>query len=203
MPRPTLEFWFEFASTYSYPAAMRIEDAAGVAGVDIVWRPFLLGPIFKAQLGLGDSPFKLVPAKDAYMWRDLERVCTRHGFAFRRPSLFPRNSLKAARLAIVAAGEDWLPDFVRAVYVANFVRDLDVADPGILAACVIEAGGDPRTALAATELPATKQSLRDATEEAERKGLFGAPSFVTEDGELFWGNDRLDDAIAWAVRRAE
>src|SRR5689334_5069320 len=142
MKRPTLEFWFEFASTYSYPAAMRIEDAARAAEVDLVWRPFLLGPLFKAQ-GLGDSPFNLVSAKGAYMWRDLERVCADHGLAFRRPSVFPRRSLAAARIAVAAADEDWLPDFVRAVYVASFVRDLDIADPGMLAACVIEAGGDP------------------------------------------------------------
>ena len=200
MPRPTLEFWFEFASTYSYPAAMRIEEVARAAEVDLVWRPFLLGPLFKAQ-GLGDSPFNLVSAKGAYMWRDLERVCADHGLAFRRPSVFPRKSLAAARVAVAAASEEWLPDFVRAVYVASFVRDLDIADPGMLAACVIEAGGDPGTMLAAIETPEIKQALRDATEEAGRKGIFGAPSFVTEDGELFWGNDRLDAAIAWADSR--
>ena len=70
----TLDFWFEFASTYSYPAAMRIADAAAARGVTVRWRPFLLGPIFKAQ-GWDNSPFNLYPAKGRYMWRDLERVC--------------------------------------------------------------------------------------------------------------------------------
>ena len=67
---PTLDFWYEFASTYSYPAAMRIEAAANAAGVDIRWRPFLLGPIFKAY-GWTDSPFNIFAAKGRYMWRDL------------------------------------------------------------------------------------------------------------------------------------
>ena len=200
MRRPTLEFWFEFASTYSYPAAMRIEEAARRAEVDVVWRPFLLGPLFDSQQGLKDLPFNVVPVKGAYMWRDLERICAGYGFEFKRPSIFPRNSLRAARVAEAAAGQEWKVDFVRAVYRANFARDLDIADPGMLAACVIEAGGDPAAALAAAETNQTKQSLRAATEEAARKGIFGAPSFVAEDGELFWGNDRLEDAIAWAVR---
>jgi 2-hydroxychromene-2-carboxylate isomerase len=200
MTRPTIEFWFEFASTYSYPAAMRIEATAGAAEVEVVWRPFLLGPLFKAQQGAKDSPFILVPAKGAYMWRDLERICAGYGFELNRPSVFPRNSLRAARIAQAAAGKEWTVDFVRAVYRANFVRDVDIADPGMLAACVIEAGGDPVAALAEAATNETKQALRDATAEAAGKGIFGAPSFVTADGELFWGDDRLDAAIAWAAK---
>jgi 2-hydroxychromene-2-carboxylate isomerase len=203
MTRPRLEFWFEFASTYSYPAAMRIEEAARKADIDVVWRPFLLGPLLKSQQGLADSPFNLVPAKGAYMWRDVARICAGHGFDFKRPSVFPRNGLRAARVVHAAAGQEWTVEFVRAVYRANFVRDLDIAEPGMLAACVIEAGGDPVAALAAAEARQTKQALRDATVEAARKGIFGAPSFISEDGELFWGNDRLNDAIAWAVKSTE
>ena len=203
MARPSLEFWFEFASTYSYPAAMRIEEAARKADIDVVWRPFLLGPLLKSQQGLADSPFNLVPAKGAYMWRDVARICAGYGFDFKRPSVFPRNGLRAARVVHAAAGQEWTVEFVRAVYRANFARDLDIADPGMLAACVIEAGGDPVAALAAAETRQTKQALRDATVEAARKGIFGAPSFISEDGELFWGNDRLDDAIAWAERSME
>jgi 2-hydroxychromene-2-carboxylate isomerase len=90
-----LEFWFEFASTYSYPAAMRVEAAARAAGVPLAWRPFLVGPIFRAQ-GWNDSPFNIYPAKGRYMWRDLERICAQLGLPLRRPSAFPRNGLLAA-----------------------------------------------------------------------------------------------------------
>src|SRR5262249_39385127 len=90
-PVASLQFWFELASTYSYPAAMRVEARAAEKGVAIEWRPFLLGPIFQAQ-GWNDSPFNVYPAKGRYMWRDLERVCAKEGLGFTRPSRFPRGS---------------------------------------------------------------------------------------------------------------
>ena len=90
-----LEFWFEFGSTYSYPAAMRIERLAREQQVPLVWRAFLLGPIFKDQ-GWNDSPFNLYPAKGRYMWRDLARICEAEGLPLRQPSRFPRNGLSRA-----------------------------------------------------------------------------------------------------------
>src|SRR5216117_1962838 len=126
MPPHAIQFWFEFASTYSYPAACRIEDVAGQARIPLEWRPFLLGPVFRSQ-GWNDSPFNLFPAKGRYMWRDLERLSAKHGLPFRRPSVFPRPSLLAARVACTAAAEPWCGDFVRAVFHANFVDDRDIA----------------------------------------------------------------------------
>src|SRR5512144_141266 len=120
-----MQFWFEFASTYSYPVAMRVEIAAAEREVDLEGRPFLLGPIFAAQ-GWGDSPFNIYPAKGRYMWRDLERLCSRQGLPLRRPSRFPRSGLLAARVAVASAAERWLPDFVRAVYYANFAEDREI-----------------------------------------------------------------------------
>ena len=93
-----VDFWFEFGSTYSYPAAMRIDALAAESRVKISWRAFLLGPIFHEQ-GWDDSPFNLYPAKGRYMWRDLERICESQGLPLRRPSEFPRNGLLAARVA--------------------------------------------------------------------------------------------------------
>jgi len=91
-----VEFWFDFASSYSYPAALRVEEVARAESVPIVWRPFLLGPIFKAQ-GWHDSPFNIYPAKGNYMWRDLERLCESLRMPFRKPSIFPRNGVLAAK----------------------------------------------------------------------------------------------------------
>ena len=96
------DFWYEFASTYSYPASMRIEALAASRGVALHWRPFLLGPIFAAQ-GHADSPFNLNPAKGRYMWGDLQRICASLGLPLRRPDPFPQNSLLAARVALVSA----------------------------------------------------------------------------------------------------
>ena len=195
---PTLDFWFEFASTYSYPAAVRIADAAGRAGVRVQWRPFLLGPIFGGQ-GWNDSPFNIYPAKGRYMWRDLERICAKLEVPFRHPSQFPRNGLLAARVACANAGEPWAPDFVRGVYRANFAEDRDIARPEVVAGVVRSLGLQPDQVLEAAQTPAAKQRLREQTDEAIRLGVFGAPTFIVG-GELFWGNDRLEDAIAWSRR---
>jgi 2-hydroxychromene-2-carboxylate isomerase len=175
----TVEFWFEFASTYSYPAAARIEALAKAAGVKIAWRPFLLGPIFKAQ-GWNDSPFNLYPAKGRYMWRDLERICAGLRLPLKRPSVFPRSGLLAARLACRFAAEPWLPAFVRQVYAANFAEDRDISDPDVIAA-VLERIGQPASHVAAGEAPEAKAALRANTERAQALGIFGAPSFVAGD----------------------
>jgi 2-hydroxychromene-2-carboxylate isomerase len=193
---PTLDFWFEFASTYSYPAAARIEDVARQAGVRVAWRPFLLGPIFGSQ-GWNDSPFNIYPAKGRYMWRDLERICAKLELPFRHPSLFPRNGLLAARVACANAAEAWAPAFVRGVYRANFAEDRDISRPETVADVLSALGQPAADVLARAQRPESKDRLRAETEEAVRLGVFGAPTFVVA-GELFWGNDRLEDAIAWS-----
>ena len=200
----TLEFWYEFASTYSYPAAWRVDRLAAAQGVKVVWRPFLLGPLLHKHQGMSDSPFNVVEVKGRYMWRDLERVCKQEMLPFRRPRLFPQRTLLAARLALVGAKRGWIADFSRGVYAANFGQDRDISDPAVLAQIVKEVGGDPVADFAEAASDAIKAELRANGEEAEAKGLFGAPSFVClppagAGFELFWGNDRLEQAIAWAA----
>ena len=192
-----LEFWFEFASTYSHPAALRVEDVARARGVELAWRPFLLGPIFREQ-GWNDSPFNLYPAKGRYMWRDLERICAGRGLPFRRPTRFPRPSLVAARVACRFAAEPWLPEFVRSVYRANFAEDLEIGEARVVADRLDALGLPGAKLIDEVQSPETKEALRAQTEHAVGLGIFGAPSFVA-DGELFWGNDRLEAAVAWAA----
>jgi 2-hydroxychromene-2-carboxylate isomerase len=192
-----VEFWYEFASTYSYPAAARIERLAKAAGVEVAWRSFLLGPIFQRQ-GWNDSPFNLYPAKGRYMWRDLERICAREGLPFTRPSRFPRNGLMAARIA--AAAEPWCGEFTRRVYHANFAEDREISEPALLAAILDAIGAPSAGVLARAQSDEAKQRLRAQTDEAIAIGIFGAPSFVVN-GELFWGNDRLEQAIELAAKK--
>ncbi|WDE03177.1 2-hydroxychromene-2-carboxylate isomerase [Thalassomonas viridans] len=194
-----VEFWFDFASSYSYPAAMSVEHMAKRQNLDIAWRPFLLGAIFNKQ-GWQDSPFNLHPAKGAYMWRDLERVCRESGLSFTRPSQFPRNGLLAARVASAFATAPWLADFIRAVFTANFADDLDISSPSVIARCLEMSGEDSVAIIKAANSPATKSLLREQTELAYQKGIFGAPSFLVGK-ELFWGNDRLTSALSWAVNQ--
>jgi len=195
--KPPLNFWFEFASTYSYPAAMRIAPLAKSRGVAVRWRPFLLGPIFKAQ-GWDNSPFNLYPAKGRYMWRDLERICASLDLPFVQPAQFPQNTLLAARVAIAALSEDWGEDFCRAVFRAEFATGRRIDDPAVIGELLAELNVEAAPLLAAAQSEAVKGRLREETAEAEQRGLFGAPSFTCVDGELFWGNDRLEQALRWA-----
>jgi 2-hydroxychromene-2-carboxylate isomerase len=199
MPSPVVDFWYEFASTYSFLAAERIEALAREREVDVVWRPFLLGAIFKKQ-GFETSPFNVFPDKGRYMWRDMERWCDRLGLPLKRPEPFPQNGLLAARVAL-ALPDDARPAFTKAVFRMEFCVGADISDETMLHDAVIQAGHELEPALAAAKTDLVKHALRKQTEEAEAKGLFGAPNLVTPDGELFWGNDRLEEALDWAAGR--
>lgn len=196
-----IEFWFEFASTYSYPAAMRVERVARAAGMEVVWKPFLLGPLFHAQQGLTDSPFNAVPVKGKYMWRDLERICAADGLPLKRPAVFPQNGLKAARITL-ALPEAARPDFVRAVYTANFADGALISDEGVLSGILTRLGHDAGAILSGAGSDTVKTALKQNTETAAARGVFGAPTFFAPDGEMFWGNDRLEQAVAWARKNS-
>ena len=194
-----LDFWFDFASTYSYPSAMRIGALAAKFGVKVDFRPFLLGPIFKAQ-GWTTSPFNLYPDKGRHMWRDLERNCADLGLPFCRPDPFPQNSLLAARVALLSLRENWGEAFCVAVFHAQFGEGRQIEEAGAIAELLTRLNVAPAAVLAAAQSDDNKMRLRAQTEDAQRRGLFGAPSFVSADGELFWGNDRLERALLWAAR---
>jgi 2-hydroxychromene-2-carboxylate isomerase len=199
MTAPSVEFWFEFASTYSHVAAQRIEAAARAAGVPLTWRPFLLGPIFQRQ-GWNDSPFNIYPAKGAYMWTDMERQCAKHGVPFRKPSQFPRPSLLATRIALTLESSPALVgEFVRRVYLANFRDDADTNSNdvvrGVLQSMALPDGDSVLDRATSSE---TKDRLRQRSEEAIVRGIFGAPTFLIG-SELYWGNDRLEDALAYCA----
>ncbi|MFD2676130.1 2-hydroxychromene-2-carboxylate isomerase [Camelimonas lactis] len=252
--QPRLQFWYDFASNYSWIAARRIQAAARDAGVALQWKPFLLGPIFAAS-GWNDSPFNVYPAKGAYAWRDVARLADGLGLALTRPQPFPQNSLQAARLAL-ALPEAALPAFTVALFAAEFEQGLGLSEaalrqalaaasanmesplaaasanlglplaaasaslepslaaasaslePPLAAASAGTAGApaaglDLAAALAAAGSDAVKRALRAQTEAAVAAGIFGAPAFIASDGELFWGNDRLEQALAWELGLAD
>lgn len=192
----SIEFWYEFASPYSYMAAERIGRMAEAAGVAVQWCPFVIGPILMRRPGHA-SPFQEAPpAQKRYRQRDVERLCGQYAIALSWPSTYPRSGLLAARVAL-AAGEDWRIPFSRAVYRANFVEDRDIADPATIGGILEEIGQDATAVLQAALVPANKALLAARVEQAMEKGIFGAPSFLVG-GELFWGNDRLEQALHWA-----
>jgi 2-hydroxychromene-2-carboxylate isomerase len=196
---PEIEFWFEFGSNYSYLSVMRIEEAARQRGVRVAWKPFLLGPIFRA-LGMETSPFVLQKEKGAYVWHDMARQCRKYGLRWTKPSTFPRGGVLAARIALLAADKPWIAAFCRGVMELNFVLDEDISRPERLGEVLAELGLPTKDILNEAQSESAKSRLREQTEEARRRGLFGAPTFFVGT-EMFWGNDRLDDALAWACEQ--
>ena len=192
-----IEFWFDFASTYSYPTAMRIEHLAASKNLKLVWRPFLLGVIFNKQ-GWNDSPFNIYPAKGEYMWKDLMRVCEDLQIPFTRPNIFPQNGLLAARVATRFSEAPWVSNFIRSVYSANFEHNQEISSADIISSCLDCSGENVGSILNEANSQASKDMLREQTDEAYKRGVFGAPSFYVGN-ELFWGNDRLERAIKWAA----
>lgn len=177
---------------------MRIEGMAKAAGVALTWQPFLLGPVFGAQ-GWDTSPFNIYPAKGRYMWRDMERISALRGLAFQRPKapdMFPMNSVKAARLGLLALKTPKGPALCRAIFQAQFEQGRDISDGAVLGDCLARCDLPP-TLLADSTAPEHRPALRAATGRAVALGIFGAPTFEV-DGELFWGDDRLGQAFDWA-----
>jgi 2-hydroxychromene-2-carboxylate isomerase len=193
-----IEFWFEFGSNYSYLSVMRVEDAAARLGVRIQWRPFLLGPVFRT-FGWDSSPFVLQKTKGDYVWKDMARQCEKHGLAWTRPSKFPRTALLPLRVALVGAEQDWMGAYCRRVMSLNFVEDREIDSRDVVTDVLRQLGLPAQRIIDEAQSDANKLRLRHQTEAAVRKGIFGAPMFFVGD-EMFWGNDRLDDALVFCTR---
>lgn len=195
----TIDCWFEFASNYSYLSVMRIEALAADAGVPLRWQPFLLGPIFR-ELGWQSSPFLEQKEKGEYVWRDTARRAAKYGLPFMRPSSFPRRALLPLRVALLVRDAPWAGEFCRRVMLQNWAHDREIDDACVVLAALSGLADDPEAIVAAAGREEAKEALRAQTAGARRLGIFGAPSFMVE-GELFWGDDRLEDALDYALAR--
>lgn len=193
----SIEFWFEFGSNYSYLSVMRIEDAASRHGVRVEWQPFLLGPIFKS-FGWDNSPFVLQKQKGAYMWKDMYRQCRKYDIPWRVPSEFPRLGVLPLRVTLIGAEKPWMGDFCKQIMLLNFYEDRDINSKESVRDVLERLGLPAGEIIESAQKEPVKQRLREQTETARRKEIFGAPTFFV-DREMFWGNDRLDDALAWAA----
>jgi 2-hydroxychromene-2-carboxylate isomerase len=198
---PKLDFWCEIASTYTYLAAMRVDPLARARGVEVAWKPFSLGPIFAAR-GLSTSPFNVEADKGTHMWRDVARSAAKLGRPFRRPSEFPRNTVGALRLAMLGVERGWGAEFIRAALRANFEENRAIDRDAVLDELLGALGLDGKATRDEAASPEWKPKLRVETERARALGVFGSPTFVA-DGELFWGNDRLESALDWVTRHRE
>jgi 2-hydroxychromene-2-carboxylate isomerase len=195
-----IEFWFEFGSNYSYLSVMRIEKLAAKENVRVLWRPFLLGPIFQS-FGWNNSPFVLQKEKGEYVWQDMARQCRKYGIPWKVPSQFPRLGVLPLRVMLVADGQPWLGEFASRVMLLNFHLDRDINSREEIAGILTDLGQPAGEIIAGAQSDRIKNRLREQTEVAKGRKIFGAPTFFAR-GEMFWGNDRLDDAIELCVGRA-
>lgn len=195
-----MDFWYDFASPYCYLTAMRIDAAAEGAGVRVAWRPLLLGPILGRRWPGAPAFQQAPPAMARYRRTDVERHCRAYGLALRWPTTYPRGSLIAARVALVAGDEGWGEAFAKAVFSASFAADADIAAEGVVAGIVASLGRPAEETIGRASAPENKRRLSEQVEAAVEAGVFGVPSFVAG-GELFWGNDRLEMALAHASGR--
>lgn len=194
MDKRRIDFWFTMGSTYTYLSAMRLPDVARAAGVSFRWRPFHLAVLLKET---NHIPFADKPAKSAHMWRDIERRAAMHGIPARLPAPYPlANTERANLVAVVGMREGWGVDYVRAAYRRWFQQGEENGSDANLAASLSEVGQEPARVLTLAAGEAARTELAAETDAARAAGLFGAPSF-TVGGELFWGDDRLEDALDW------
>jgi 2-hydroxychromene-2-carboxylate isomerase len=193
---PTLELWFDLASNYSYLTLMRVEELARRAGVTLRWEPFLLGPIFES-FGWNSSPFVLQKEKGAYVWKDMERQARKYGLPWKKPSRFPQNTVLPVRVALLGRDEPWMPSFCRAMARANFAEDRDISSVETVTEVLHALALPAADVLARLQSPEEKPRLRAQVQRAQALGIFGAPTFFAR-GEMFWGNDRLEDALETA-----
>ena len=185
----TVEFYFDFGSPYSYLAYKALPGIAAARGAQIVWKPMLLGGVFKAS---GNQSPAQIPAKSQWMNQDMQRWAARYGAPFKRNPHFPINTLTLMRGA--AGMQPRATDFdkyVEVIFHAMWAEPRNLGEPAELAAVLREAGFDADGFLALVNDPAVKERLKQQTEEAVARGVFGAPTFFVGD-DMFWGQDRLD-----------
>jgi 2-hydroxychromene-2-carboxylate isomerase len=189
-----IDFWFSIGSTYTYLSVMRLAKIQAETGIEFRWRPFNVRSI---MIEMDNIPFAKKPVKAAYMWRDIERRAAMYRMVPKLPAPYPLAELERAnRVAVIAAREGWCEAYAEESYRRWFEMGEPAGREPNISASIEKAGQKPEPILREADSDAAKADLAAATEQAKALGIFGSPSFLV-DGELFWGDDRLDDAMRW------
>jgi len=191
---PVISFWFTMGSTYTYLSVMRLAEVEKTAGVSFHWRPFHLLTILQE---IKHVPFADKPAKTAYMWRDIERRSGMYGIPVRVPAPYPaKQSILANKIALVGLAEGWGADFVRAAYRRWFQHGEETGSEPNISTSLAAIGQRPERVLGRANADDIAERLEAETGAARQLGIFGSPTFAVGN-ELFWGDDRLEDALSW------
>ena len=193
-----IEFWFSIGSTYTYLSVTRLKEVEQKFEVKFSWQSFSVRKIMLEMDNVPFPPTKQVKAD--YMWRDIERRAQGYGFEAKVPAPYPLNEFDLAnRVAVLGMHEGWCSDYVIATYRRWFVAGLEPGSEPNVSESLREIDQDPERVLELAADETIAKAYLSQTEQAQSKNIFGSPSFIV-DGELFWGDDRLEDAVNWALR---
>ena len=193
-----IEFWFSIGSTYTYLSVTRLKEVEQKFEVKFSWQPFSVRKIMLEMDNVPFPPTKQVKAD--YMWRDIERRAQGYGFEAKVPAPYPLNEFDLAnRIAVIGMQEGWCSEYVIATYRRWFVAGLEPGSEPNVSESLREINQDPERVLELAADETIAKAYLSQTEQAQSKNIFGSPSFIV-DGELFWGDDRLEDAVNWALR---
>ncbi|MCA0906251.1 MULTISPECIES: 2-hydroxychromene-2-carboxylate isomerase [Ruegeria] len=192
---PEIDFWYSIGSTYSFLTVMRLDDWCAEHDATVNWRPFNVRTVMSAQQNI---PFAGKPEKSAYMWRDIERRCAKYHIHASLPAPYPISDLALAnQVALLGMTDGWGKSFTQNLYRIWFEDGVEAGSESALSEALLRCQQDPRLTLARARSPDIVTALEAETDIAVKLGVFGAPSFVVRQ-EVFWGDDRLDDALSWA-----
>lgn len=190
-----LDMFFYIGSTYTYLAVSRVEEVAAWEGVSLRWRPFNARAIMIEQ---NNRPFIGKPVKLSYMWRDVERRATRYAIPFKSIPTYPVDPEELAnRVAVVSSIEGWCPEYTKATYQAWFLENKTPGDVEHLRFLLSRLGKDSDSIIGRANSQEIRDKFMAETEDAKGLGIFGSPTFKCG-SEIFWGDDRFEDAIEWS-----
>lgn len=186
----TVEFFFDLGSPATYLAYTRLPKICEQTNSQLIYKPMLLGGVFKAT---GNASPATIPAKGRYMFQDLDRYAKRYGVPLKFTADFPINTLMLMRavMGMQLRHPERFLTFIDCLFHALWVEGRNLNDPATVAAVLTQNGFDPNQVLALTTDEEVKAALKDNTEKAVQRGVFGAPSMFVGD-QMFFGQDRLD-----------
>jgi 2-hydroxychromene-2-carboxylate isomerase len=191
-----IDLWYSSGSTYTYLSIMRLNSVESDRNVKFRLRPFYLVNILEE---IGHIPFLDAPSKLRYMWRDLQRRAAQYGFSPKLPAPFPTsNTMLANRIAYVALQKDWGREYVEQSFRQWIERGHPVGDEPNISNSLRFVNQDPIVVVEQALSEQVNEALIAETDVARTLGIFGSPTFVIGD-EIFWGDDRLEDAVGWAI----
>ena len=192
MTERAIEFWFEFGSTYTYLTVARLESVAPSRGIRVDWRPFLLMPIMIEQ-GMPEGPFLPYPNKLRYMWRDLERRAQRHGVNYRKPSVYPPNTLLTARVGRLGQNEGWCAAFTKEVFRLHWTEDVIIGTDENIRRSISSTGKNADEVITRAQSDDINKPYVAKPNTPRHLGSSVHPFIVGD--EVFWGDDRLEEAM--------